>query len=216
MLVKPQQMRAARALLGWSQAELAERAGVAELTVINFEGAKSTPTAATLEKLMLAVDTGGVELLSNGGVAPISTRVKHYRGSDDFRRFFDDIYLTAKNEGGSICLFNGVPPLLIKWLGSEWYKAHAERMREIKDKFTFNVIVNEDESGLIGSSFANYRFFPKELFSNKTIYIYGNKIGFINFSEADVDVTVLEQADTANAMRVLFDISWQEVAREIK
>lgn len=67
------QMRAARALLGWSQGELAERSGVSLPTIKRMEsvgpGRSSGDTIAAVQK---ALEAGGVEFIpANGGGAGV-------------------------------------------------------------------------------------------------------------------------------------------------
>jgi transcriptional regulator with XRE-family HTH domain len=62
----PGQCRAARALIGWSQDELAAASKVAKATIANFELGKRAPYARTLEDLSAALEAGGVEF-TNGG-----------------------------------------------------------------------------------------------------------------------------------------------------
>src|SRR5277367_6642606 len=64
----PAACRAGRALLGLSQAELAERAGVARLTVADFERSVRTPTPSTLSAIRTALETAGVDFLPGGAV----------------------------------------------------------------------------------------------------------------------------------------------------
>ena len=66
----PEQCRAARALLGWSQGTLEERSGVARKTIADFEGGKKKrPYQQTLESIRSALEAAGVEFQDpdNGG-----------------------------------------------------------------------------------------------------------------------------------------------------
>lgn len=67
--LSPRQCRAGRALLGWSQPDLAQKAGVYPRTVIDFESGKRTPIPATRKALAAAMLAGGVMLLESEGVA---------------------------------------------------------------------------------------------------------------------------------------------------
>ncbi len=66
--VSPSQLRAARALLGWNQRELAEKAKVSASTVADFERGKHTPVPNNLDALCAALEAGGVSLLPGGAV----------------------------------------------------------------------------------------------------------------------------------------------------
>jgi len=62
----PAQARAARALLGWSQKDLAARAGVAEPTVTQFERGARNPSRAVAWAMRSAFEAGGVEFIAAG------------------------------------------------------------------------------------------------------------------------------------------------------
>jgi uncharacterized protein len=64
----PEMCRAGRALLGLSQADLAGRAGVARLTVADFERAARKPIATNLAAIRFALAASGVDLLPGGAV----------------------------------------------------------------------------------------------------------------------------------------------------
>lgn len=64
----PAMCRAGRALLGLSQAELADRAGVARLTVADFERSARKPMAANLAAIRSALAAAGIDLLPGGAV----------------------------------------------------------------------------------------------------------------------------------------------------
>ncbi|RUV54304.1 transcriptional regulator, partial [Mesorhizobium sp. M5C.F.Ca.IN.020.29.1.1] len=61
-----EQCRAARALIGWSQQQLADAAAVGVATIRVFEGGGSEPRSATLQVLCLALEAAGVVFLADG------------------------------------------------------------------------------------------------------------------------------------------------------
>lgn len=63
MNLSPEQSRAARGWLDWSQQRLAQAAGVSESTVRDFEKGRRQPIAANLQALARTLEEAGVELL---------------------------------------------------------------------------------------------------------------------------------------------------------
>jgi transcriptional regulator with XRE-family HTH domain len=61
--MSPEQCRAARGWLGWTQQELARRAGVGLSTVRDFEKGERTPIPNNLAALRRAIEAAGVTLL---------------------------------------------------------------------------------------------------------------------------------------------------------
>lgn len=73
--MNPSQCRAARALISWSQDELANAASVAKGTIAAFEIGERTPYNRTLEAMSTALEAAGVEFIEeNGGGAGVRLR----------------------------------------------------------------------------------------------------------------------------------------------
>jgi len=62
-VLTPAQLRAARALLGWSREDLADKSGVGAETVKNFELRGSDPKLGTVNKWRRALEQAGVTFL---------------------------------------------------------------------------------------------------------------------------------------------------------
>src|SRR5690348_325706 len=67
-LLSPAQVRAARALLAWSQHDLARNARVGSSTVADFERGQRTPVANNAEAIRTALEAAGVSFLPGGAV----------------------------------------------------------------------------------------------------------------------------------------------------
>lgn len=64
----PKHVRAARALLAWSQQDLAKAAGVATSTVADFERGKRTPVANNAQAIRGALEGAGIQFRPTGAV----------------------------------------------------------------------------------------------------------------------------------------------------
>ena len=61
-MLSPEQCRAARAWLGWSQDDLAKRASVGLSTLKDFENGKRSPMRNNLEAIRAALEGAGIRL----------------------------------------------------------------------------------------------------------------------------------------------------------
>lgn len=57
-------------MLGWSQDELAQRAGVAKQTLADFERGSRSPYARTLADIQKALEAAGVTFIDEDGGGP--------------------------------------------------------------------------------------------------------------------------------------------------
>jgi transcriptional regulator with XRE-family HTH domain len=203
------QIRAARALLNWSQSDLADRTGLSQTGIARIESGVSQANLNTMDKIFHAFDEAGIEFIADRGVEKRAREVRQYTGGQGFRDFMDDVYETAKDVGGEICLYNAKPANWIKWLGVDWNKAHSERMATLTGAINFKITCKKGSYDFIGSKHAEYRWVPDKLWSEKAFYAYGDKIGFLNFEEDSVLIYVLKQRHFADSFRTLFNVAWE-------
>lgn len=210
-----EQIRAGRALLDWSQSDLADHAGLSQTGIARIENGTNQPNSKTLKKIQTAFDDADIEFLGRTGVRKRSGEVKVLHGREGFLAFMEDVYKTIKKGGSDIRVYNVDEHNWIKWMGDEAYKAHSERMTNIETPFKCRILIEEGDDFFIAGGFGEYRWFPKDLFRKQSFYAYGRKIAFIHFMKDDVRVMILNQRDFAEGFAVLFDIAWDNVARKV-
>lgn len=66
--VTPEQCRAARGLLNWSQEFLGKKVRVGKTAIGDFERHKTTPYKKTLEDIKTAFEEAGVTFINNGEI----------------------------------------------------------------------------------------------------------------------------------------------------
>ena len=70
MAITAEQSRAARALIGWSQDELASKSRVAKRTIADFERGARAPQSRTLRDLETSLEAAGVIFIAENGEGP--------------------------------------------------------------------------------------------------------------------------------------------------
>ncbi|WP_409565067.1 helix-turn-helix domain-containing protein [Methylobacterium sp. J-090] len=61
-MIEREQVRAARALLGWSQSDLSNRSGIGRRTLMNFENGLTHPMDVTLQRIEEVLKAAGVQM----------------------------------------------------------------------------------------------------------------------------------------------------------
>jgi DNA-binding XRE family transcriptional regulator len=209
----PDQMRMARAKLDLSQDQVAEEIGITKKTLSNAENGTNKLSSDNLDKLKFFFTTRGLEFTDFNGVRETPTGLRTFKGKSGFQEFYEDQYKTFKAEGGDIWLYNGVSKLIIDALGMDYVEMHKARMSKIKNKINYRVIVEEGDATFFGSDYAHYRWLPKEQFNDKTIFVYGSKVGLVNFDD-DITVVLIEQKEFADTLRRLMENMWDMNAKE--
>ena len=215
ILITPAQCRMARALLNWTQPELAEKCNLAPMTISKFEkeGADNRPEARTLEKIRRALESGGVEFAEDDGVKRNVHRVQIYQGVEGFAKFYDELYEVAKSQGGEFCVNNVSEKIFDKWHGTrERLQSYLDRMAEvIRNDPTFNmrIIIEEGDTNFRATKYAQYRWANKEQFSDISFYVYGDRLAILIFEKDDVYISVIPNSRVANAYRKQFDMAWK-------
>lgn len=84
MTVTGPQIRAARALLGWTSDRLASECGISYATISKVEQHEGVPPvkATTLHKITTALEAGGIKFLANGKKSGIGVRFNRSMAND--------------------------------------------------------------------------------------------------------------------------------------
>ena len=71
-LITIRQVKAARALLGWSQSDLARHSGISEPTIARLESADGElgGRSETVQKIRAALNSSGIEFIEKNGGGP--------------------------------------------------------------------------------------------------------------------------------------------------
>lgn len=69
-MLTPAQSRAARALINWSQLQLAEASGTGVSTIRDFETGKRTPITNNLSAIRSALEAAGIIFVEENGEGP--------------------------------------------------------------------------------------------------------------------------------------------------
>ncbi|MGA1860339.1 helix-turn-helix domain-containing protein [Azospirillum sp. 11R-A] len=80
--IHPGQLRAARALIGWTREALAEAAGTTTRTLARLEGGETEARSSTARAIRRALEAAGVIFIDENGEGP-GVRLKKADGKQD-------------------------------------------------------------------------------------------------------------------------------------
>ncbi|MCB1532856.1 MAG: helix-turn-helix transcriptional regulator [Alphaproteobacteria bacterium] len=212
-----EQIRAARALLDWSQSDLADHAGLSQTGIARIENGTNKPNSKTMQKIMSAFDLADIEFLGTTGVKKRTGEVKTYHGPEGFSFFLDDVYNTAIQHGTAenpteVFLSNVVHENWIKWMGPEKWKNHTDRMTKDQAVMDVRILVKEGDKNFPTKAYSQYKWLPEGLFNDKSFYSYHDKLAFLNFMNDDVEIMIMHHSDFAEGYRNLFRVAWDHIA----
>ena len=205
MTITTAQIRGARAVLNWSQQDLADRCGLSATSIGSIENNQSTPRNNTLHTIQKAFESAGIEFLGTTGIRLRSGEVRVFTGQAGLIDFYEDIYSTVRNYAVDILVSNVDERLFIKHLG-QYAQTHIDRMRALK-KIKYKILIREGDDFVPGESYAEYRWIPSELFASVPFYVYGDKLAIMLF-DANVTVILMDYPAIASAYRMQFADMW--------
>ncbi len=203
--------------MNWSQQDLAQRTGISATSIGSIENGQTTPRESTLSTIRKTLENGGIEFVGLDGVKIQNDYIRTLRGGDGFSAFLDDVYQTAVANGTEknptqVFLSNVAHENWVKWMGPDRWENHTRRMTEKKNVMDVRIIVKEGDYTFPARAYSQYKWFPKEMFNDKSFYSYHDKLAFINFKNDDVEIIIIKQPAFAEGYRTLFLIAWDNFA----
>jgi len=212
-MITIEQIRAARALLNWSQDELAAAAAISKPAIANLERGSAQPRTETLNAIQKALEDGGMEFLDNTGVRLRGEKlnVQVFEGKNAYFRLWDDMYETLRHTGGTRLLYGIDERLFDKVAG-------AKNVVNMMDKFHSHnidskVLVREGDTYFV-EPVSHYRWISNEMFSQIPYFIYSNKYA-IFLAEPSPRVVLIENTAIAESYRQQFLAIWNTAKKPI-
>lgn len=102
--VTADQLKAARSLLNWSQADLAQRSGYSLPTINNIERGLYEAHSVTMDDIIQTFEQAGIQFIEGPGVRIDNTsfRIKCYEGEDALHYLLTKIGLALCEDGGDL------------------------------------------------------------------------------------------------------------------
>ena len=207
-MISIEQIKAARAMLDWSQDDLAKASGISAPAIKNLERRNNKPRAETLNAIKAALEDAGMEFIGEVGVKlrGENLKVRLFDGQDALYRLLNDIFDTlvgTKNE----LLIAGVSETEHKREGGDKFLELVRKRSKygIKTK----LLAREGDSDLVDAKdpHREYRWVSAEIFAQVPYYIYGNKYAILLLGKPQ-KVVLIENRQVADSYRQQFMTQW--------
>ena len=208
-LIKARQIKAARALLGWLQEDLAHAANLSVATIRKLELGYISPRSATMANIREAFEQNGLEFLEPDGVRHRQENIATYIGPDGAIDFFEDIQRTIKNRDEEIIIVCKSGSLFD--FNTNCTDECVEIMAAIKgkDKANIKCLLTEDLASPLTTTFCECRALSKNYVDPTPYYVYGNKYAI--FEKGPMPkIIVIQSLSISQSLRQQFNSMWEK------
>lgn len=198
-MISIEQVRAARALLGWSQQDLSKRCGISKVTIGKLESGASNAHSNTLDSIVETFQQHSVEFIENG-VRIRDELVQVFEGDDSFLRVMNLAYSTLRKTQGELLISH-----------SDERKSSPEVIeiaRRIDTTGRRVRIINEEGNNFILGPLQDYRQMPSKYFTNHVVVIFGDIVAFDIYDGFVSRSLVINNRAVAEAQRGIFELIW--------
>jgi transcriptional regulator with XRE-family HTH domain len=206
--ITSRQIRAARALVDLSQAELAKAAEVSRSHIADIENEKTNPTPELMSRIRKVLENSRVEFLLQDGVRLLNPLLAQDDRPGANKRLLDDIYLVAsqfklRGNTSDILIF-GVQEEDAQNSVGHYLTDHLERLKlaGLHEK----ILCGPNTHTFVAPR-SSYRRLPRLDPSQNPICIYGDKIAVVHWSPKEFVITITSEP-IASAFRAMFYLIW--------
>lgn len=195
--MKNYQISAARAIAGWSQTELAERANSSLTTISQAETGNNAVSAKLAQRIEQVFKPEGI-VFTEHGVEKRNTSIYTIGGEGWWLQVLDDVYQQMIDQKGEILLFCADDRESGKDVVQSW-----ARIRKLG--VCVRQLVREGNDYLLGPV-SEYRWIPKEFFTNYVTMVYGEKVCIC--AENNTKAVIFKDRQLSKMMSSLFNWNW--------
>lgn len=204
-MISIEQIKAARALLDWTQEELAAAANLSKPSINTLERRIANPKMDTLNAIQRALEKAGVEFTDGPGVKLQSSILKTQilEGEDALVRLCHDIFDTLVGTDKELMISGIAEKKYRDWGGK---RILAEIDRRVKHNIKTRLLACEGDTNFI-EPISHYRWMQKDFFPIAPTYIYDNKYAIFLWGPPR-KVVLIENAEIAESYRQQFLAHW--------
>ena len=177
MTINASQIRAARALLNWSQTELCKQSGLGITTIRKLEGGNRNHNTETGNLVRETLEKAGIEFISPNGVRQKDGLIGYIEGADSCERLFKEITRTVLEEGGDV-YFEFRSSKLMSWIASN-KKGDFARLAQLGRTAPVKCLVVDTDNLANEIPGVETRLIGKLNFGTLSFVAYGRKLAMI-------------------------------------
>lgn len=206
--VSSDQIKGARAMLGWTREELADASGLSHNTIRNLEMGFISPRGKTLEQLCQAVEEAGLEFTEDEGIRRLRPDIKIIKGSNSSDEFFDTMLRAAKIKGSEIVGIIRSQNMLLQALGVQ-NNNDLERVKNLLAHASIRCLFAENTETPLSLSNYQFRMVPKYCNQGTPFFVYGNSFALLQPNcEATFQFVVFNDINLALGNKEHFNTAW--------
>lgn len=205
-MIEAKQIRAARALLEWSQQDLAKAAGLATSSVKNIENDSTAHRRASIQLIENTFDDVGIEFTTGSGVRLRNDILALHAGRNATATLLDTLYQSAHASADrEICIFGFDEALAQDLDGKDSRRNHVARLQTAG--ISERILLAQGNRAFLNAPDC-YRWLPTSYFNKSTpIFIAGDRIA-IHFGTLKRKAITIHLRSLAQHMRQLFNFVW--------
>lgn len=200
-----EQIRAARALLNWTQADLAAAAGLSLPSINAIERDVASPRKGTLQAVRAAFDGAGVEFIGTEGVTLHREifSIQPFEGEFFLKKLYDDIFSCLKGPQDRIDMLGVDERKFSEYGGSEVIRYFDYQQ---KTRFKERILIRENDTFLLAPP-ETYRWISDELVGTIPYLVYKDRFAMILWKLRRV--VLVRNPSVADSYRRQFEFLWR-------
>ncbi len=172
LAISTSQIKAARALLDWSQEYLAAVSGLSIATISNMErGNLSLRSVGEVQRIF---EGAGIEFLGDDGVRRCSRLIQTFDGVTSCEKFLDDMLRTLKEKGGDVIAVFKSQDMIARSLGVT-PSSGVRQIKSLHDAAKMHFLVSEISDVLFLVPLFEFRTVGRRSITPVPYYVYGDK-----------------------------------------
>ncbi|MDX9689760.1 MAG: hypothetical protein RBT70_04740 [Alphaproteobacteria bacterium] len=204
------QVKAARALLDWSQKDLAYAARLSVATVRKLELGHISPHEQTTRLIYQAVEDAGLEFIDSDGVRRKLEDISVFCGIDGTDQFLNDIGETTRSAGGELLIVASSLDELENVCG----KGECPKLDGLLKKdaaLSIKCLLMEVREPQLSTPHMQFRTISKQYVDSVSFYVYGDKYAVIpTDKDSCPKITVVKSTSVAESFRRQFFSLWEK------